>query len=131
MQWKHDESHCPKKFQTAPYAGKQVASVFWDMESTLLIEWLPQGKQSTVGFTAMLCWSSLQNPAKVPRKMGTPGSVLHDNARQHSSKQTIQTMASFGYTTLPHPSYSPYLAPSDCFIQQNNRTTPQEKIPYQ
>lgn len=45
--------------------------------------------------------------------MGTPGSVLHDNARPHSSKQRTQTLASLGYTVLPHPPYSPHLAPSD------------------
>ena len=56
--------------------------------------------------------SSSQNPAKAPRKMGTPGSVLHDNARPHSSK-TTQTLASLGSTVLPHPPYSPHLAPSD------------------
>ena len=79
----------------------------------------------------MLFVSSLQNPAKAPRKLGMPCSVLHDNAGPQSSKHTTQTPASLGYTVLPHPPYSPYLAPSDCFIQQNIRTNPQEKIPYQ
>jgi hypothetical protein len=51
MQWKRDDSLCPKKFRTAPYAGKQMASVFWDMEGdTFLIEWLPQGQTIHSGF---------------------------------------------------------------------------------
>jgi len=50
MQWKHDDSLCPKKFWTAVYAGKQMASVFWDMESTLLIERLLQGQTIHNGF---------------------------------------------------------------------------------
>ena len=73
----------------------------------------PKGKHSTMGFTATLYVSSLRNPAKAPRKMDTPGSVLHDNARPHSNKQTTQTLASLVYTVLPHPPYSPHLAPSD------------------
>jgi len=57
--------------------------------------------------------SSSQNPAKAPRKMGTPGSVLHDNVRPHSSKQTTQHWHPLWYTILPHPPHSPHLAPSD------------------
>ncbi|GFR73167.1 histone-lysine N-methyltransferase SETMAR [Elysia marginata] len=39
--------------------------------------------------------------------------LLHDNVRTHTSIRTRETIASFGWTTLPHPSYSPDLAPSD------------------
>ncbi|GFR60587.1 histone-lysine N-methyltransferase SETMAR [Elysia marginata] len=41
------------------------------------------------------------------------GLLMHDNARPHASIRTRETIASFGWTTLPHPSYSPDLAPSD------------------
>ena len=40
MQWKHDESPGPEKLWTALSAGKQMASVFWDIEDSLLMEWL-------------------------------------------------------------------------------------------
>jgi hypothetical protein len=43
MQWKHDGSSRPKKFWRAPSAGKQMATVFWDTEVILMVEWLPQG----------------------------------------------------------------------------------------
>ena len=44
-----------------------------------------------------------------------PGDMLiqHDNAHPHSSLQTQEAIAKFGWTVLPHPSYSPDLAPSD------------------
>jgi hypothetical protein len=41
MQQKHDERPRPKKLWTALSAGKQMASVFWDLENSLLMEWLP------------------------------------------------------------------------------------------
>jgi hypothetical protein len=50
MQWKNYDNLYPKKFQTALYAGKQMAPVFWDIEGTLLIEWLPQGQTIHNGF---------------------------------------------------------------------------------
>ena len=40
-------------------------------------------------------------------------SLLHDNAQPHTSIKTRKTVTSFKWTTLPHPPYSPDLAPSD------------------
>ncbi|GFS09029.1 transposase [Elysia marginata] len=37
--------------------------------------------------------------------------LLHDNARSHTGIRTGETIALFGWTTLPHPSCSPDLAP--------------------
>ena len=37
----------------------------------------------------------------------------HDNAPPHTRGKTRETIDSMGWTTLPHPPYSPDLAPSD------------------
>ncbi|GFS18061.1 histone-lysine N-methyltransferase SETMAR [Elysia marginata] len=42
--------------------------------------------------------------------------LLHDNARPHTSIKTRETIALMGWTTLPHPSYSPNFAPSDYYL---------------
>jgi histone-lysine N-methyltransferase SETMAR len=115
VQWKHD-SPCPKKFQTAPSAGKQMASVFWDIEGILLIEWLPHGQtiNSEMYCNTLTC---LCRRIQLRRqgKWACQVPFLHDNVRRHSSKKKkpTQQLASLGYTVLPHPPYSPDFAPSD------------------
>jgi len=42
--------------------------------------------------------------------------LLHDNAPAHTSLSVTRCLASLGWTVVPHPPYSPDLAPCDFFL---------------
>jgi transposase len=42
--------------------------------------------------------------------------LLHDNARPHSAATTVNLLNSYGWKILPHPPYSPDLAPSEIHL---------------
>jgi len=44
MEWRHSSSPRPKKFRVQKSAGKVLASIFWDQDSILLIDYLPMGR---------------------------------------------------------------------------------------
>ncbi len=39
--------------------------------------------------------------------------LLHDNARPHTSNQTKKCLSELNFEVLPHPPYSPNMAPTD------------------
>ena len=42
MEWRHNDSPCPKKFRVQKSAGKVLASIFLDQDAILLIDYLPK-----------------------------------------------------------------------------------------
>jgi len=54
MEWRHSGSPYPKKFRVQKSAGKVLASIFWDQDGILLIDYVPNGQ--TTRSTNHLCW---------------------------------------------------------------------------
>jgi len=94
------------------HSRKVLLCCWWDAKGMLYFELLPQGR--TVG--ALTYVNQLQKLAEAIReKRPQRASVhlLHDNARAHVAKETQQKLATLGWDTVPHPPYSPDIAPSD------------------
>ena len=63
MQWKHKTSPTPKKFTVEKFAGKVMATVFWDEKGLLLLEFMPQ-KTTITGQTYAIQLPLCETPSK-------------------------------------------------------------------
>jgi len=53
VEWRHSGSSCPKKFRGQKSAGKIIASIFWDQDGILLIDYLSKDQPINAEY---LCW---------------------------------------------------------------------------
>lgn len=94
------------------HVKKVMLSVWWDTQCIIYHEFLPHN--TTV--TATLYTDQLER-LKTKLASVRPGRekvlFLHDNARPHIAKMTRQKLLELGWEILPHPPYSPDIAPSD------------------
>jgi histone-lysine N-methyltransferase SETMAR len=91
---------------------KRMISVWWDVQGVLYWELLP--KNTTINakrYSAQITKLKAAVEEKRPNHMQIY--FQHDNARPHVAKAVATKLNSFGWELLPHPPYSPDIAPSD------------------
>jgi len=90
-----------------------MCTVFWDRKGVILLHVLEPGQTiNSDRYIAMLTKLKARISRVRPEKK-TTFLLQHDNARPHTSLKTVEHIANLGWTVLPHPTYSPDLAPSD------------------
>ena len=114
MQWHHVTSPPPRKFKAVSSARKVMATIFWGCEGVILIDVL----SSRMTINSDVYVETLKKLKKRfwrvrPNKDVHKLLLQHDNARPHTSLQTREAITKLKWTVLPHPAYSPDLAPSD------------------
>lgn len=117
MQWHKKGTPPPKKFKVSPSAGKLMASVFWDSEGILLIDYKEKGVSITGEYYAALL-ERLRDAVREKRrgKLTQGVLLLHDNAPVHKAQVAMAAVQRMGFEILEHPPYSPDLAPSDFYL---------------
>ena len=99
--------------KTQPSAGKVMATVFWDAKGVIMLDFLP--KRSTI--TGVYCANLLDQlrtaiREKCQGKLSKGVLLQQDNVRVHTCKVAVDAVERNGYELIPHPTYSPDLAPS-------------------
>ena len=117
MEWKHQSSPTPKKPKMVASAGKIMASVFWDSEGIIMIDYLAKGETVTSEYYVRLL-NKLRAEIKSKRRGKLQKTVLflQDNAPVHKAARSLAAIRENGFEVLEHPPYSTDLAPSDYFL---------------
>ena len=85
-----------------------------------MLDFLPKISTKTGVYYANL-FDQLRTAIREKRRGKLSKGVLlqQDNARVHTCKVTMDAVERNGYELIPHPAYSPDLAPSDFFLSPN------------
>jgi len=104
----------PKNSECKNPLQKVLASIFWDQDDILLIDYLPKGQNINAEY-----YSSLLVQLKGILKEKRPGKFtkvvlfLYDNASGHRSLVIQKKLAYLGFHCLDHPPHYPDLPPSN------------------
>jgi histone-lysine N-methyltransferase SETMAR len=100
---------------------KVMLCVWWDIKGVVHYEVLEPNQTITAELYCeqLDCLNQVlvsKRPALVNRKGVT---LQHDNARPHTVSLTQQKIRELGWEVLPHPPYSPDIAPSDYYFRSH------------
>ena len=90
-------------------------AVFFNYSGPLVVDILPQDTTMTATYYVQNVLSQVKSAINEQRpKVSTSRTLLlHDNAGPHKARATTQSLQELGIQVLPHPAYSPDLAPCD------------------
>lgn len=121
MQWKTRDEPPPKKSKKVrSSAGKIILITFWDSKGVILTDYLQHGQTYNGQYHSILL-GNLREKIKQKRRGNLSKGILllQDNAPAHTSQIGVNAASECGFEILPHPPYSPDLAPSDFFLFPN------------
>lgn len=114
MQWISAGEPRPVHARSAPSVGKFQVTVFWDCDGVIHVDYCPPRQTINAAYYSELL-QIVHNklPQVRPGKLHMRPLFLQDNARVHTANLTMAKIRELKWQLLPHPAYSPDLAPSD------------------
>ena len=110
--WLPREEEPPAQPKPEFHGRKVLLCCWWDARGMIYYELLTQGNTvSAAVYVDQL--HRLAAALREKRRRMAQVHLLHDNARPHVASATRRQLQELGWITVPHPPYSPDLAPSD------------------
>ena len=111
-QWTSPGEHAPKKAKTVLSTGKVMATVFWDSQGVIYINYLEKGKMVTgLYYAELLGQFDAELQKKWPHLAKKKVLFHHDYAPAHTVAKLVEL--------LPQPMYSPDLLACNFFLFPN------------
>jgi len=117
MKWAHKGSPLKKKLKIDNSQDKVMITVFWDQEGIIFIDALE--RNATINKEKYcLSLEKLRRAIKTKRPDLGDSKIkfYQDNARPLTAHMSLNKIASYGWTLMRYPAYSPDLAPSDFYL---------------
>jgi histone-lysine N-methyltransferase SETMAR len=113
--WGEEGEERPLRARTDFHPKRVMISVFWSTEGFHLVQPLPERGRVNADYFQQEILTPLH--AMLQEKMTAHPVWMHyDNAPAHTARTTITKLAEFGFHKMPHPPYSPDIAPSDFYL---------------
>lgn len=112
-QWLSPDKQATPRVKQALHPKKKMLSVFWDWKGIIYYELLKNNETvNSELYVQQLHRLNIAIQQKRPTQQHDV-LLLHDNARPHIANMTKNAVQTLGWEVLPHPPYSPDLAPTD------------------
>ncbi|KAI6647818.1 Histone-lysine N-methyltransferase SETMAR-like [Oopsacas minuta] len=110
--------HLQPKMRRARFVGRQMWAIFFRSSGFIEAVALEDRKTITADWHTTVCLPKVITAIESQiEKTGIRGILLHhDNASSHTVIRTREFLENSGLKTLPHPPYSPDLAPCDFWL---------------
>ena len=116
-QWAASAAEVDERTKKSLISKKHMVTVMWGVRVFLVIDALPEGGKFNAEYAASLIAKLDAEMRKTRPLMGASKMTLHwDNARPHKSAIATAAIRRIKMSQLPHPPYSPDLAPSDFYL---------------
>lgn len=109
--------HAQKKFQTLKSASKVMASVLWDKDGILLVDYFKKSATITASYYTLPLPKEAGTGLQTVGKLSKGALFLQDNACPHTAAITQFKLADL----LKYPVYSPDLAPCSPTLKNKRR----------
>ena len=114
--WHTYQSSRPKKARMSKSRVKSMLIIFFDSKGIVHKEFLPPGQTVNQTFYLQVLECLQNRVMRIHHEIANMWFLHHDNVPSHTSFAMREFLAQLNITTLPHPPYSPDLAPCDFFL---------------
>ncbi len=117
-EWLRRHESRPQKPQRSIATGKVMVVTFFDSQGLIYREFVHRPVTiNQIVFRQIITRFDIACQNRQPRGTVRGRRFIHmDNASSHTASLTLQHLRNLGWTVLPHPPYSPDLAPNDFWL---------------
>ena len=117
-QWKHAGSPRPKKARQSKSTHKLLMIPFFNSTGMIYMQWVPAGQTVNKEYYVEVLREFRKRFHQIRPALFQSGQwhFRQDNAPVHNSILVTDYLSKMGIRTVPHPPYSPDLAPSDFYL---------------